>query len=115
MKIVVGRIISLLAVILLASGYYFAATTTTEKVFNKNNFKVHLTKLVDAQDEFSSLEEEEEEEEDFNADFSDSYWLEVKHTHFIFVFYKSFRNIYKSQCDAKISIPLWLKNRSIII
>ena len=115
MKIVVGRIISLLAVILLASGYYFAATTTTEKVYNKNNFKVQLTKLVDSQDEFSSLEEEEEEEEDYNADFSDSYWLEVKPTHFILVFYKSFRNIHKSQCNAKTCVPIWLKNRSIII
>ena len=114
MKVVVGRIISLLAVLLLASGYYFAATNTTEKVYTKKDFKVQLTKLVDTQDEFSSLEEEEEEE-NFNADFSDTYWLEESPIYFIPVYYKSFRHIYKSQCNSNIRVPLWLKNRSIII
>ena len=114
MKVVVGRIISLLAVLLLASSYYFAATNTTEKVYTKKDFKVQLSKIVDTQDEFSSLEEEEEEE-NLNLDFSDSYWLEENSAYFIPVFYKSFRHIYKSDLNLNVHVPLWLRNRSIII
>ena len=116
MKIALGRIISMLAVILLASGYYFSATHFVSSEFPKDKDKVQLNKLVETQDELSSIQgEEEEEEEDFNTDFSETHYLVDQQTDLIPVLYKSFRHIYKSQRDLYCSVPLWLKNRSIII
>jgi hypothetical protein len=115
MKIALGRIISMLAVILLASGYYFSATHFVSSEFHKEKDKVQLTKLVEAQDELSSIQGEEEEEEDFNSDITDPHYLVDQQTDLIPVLHKSFRHIYKSQRDLYCSVPLWLKNRSIII
>jgi hypothetical protein len=115
MKIALGRIISMLAVFLLASGYYFSATHFASSEFHKHKDGLQLNKLVDTQDELSSVQGEEEEEEDFNSDISDSHYYTDKQTDLIPVQYKSFRHIYKSQRSSYISVPLWLKNRSIII
>ncbi len=105
----------MLAVFLLVSGYYFSATHFLSSKFHKNKDGVQLNKLVDMHDELSSVQGEEEEEEDFNSDISDSHYYTGKLTDLISVQYKSFRHIYKSQCNSYTSVPLWLKNRSIII
>ena len=114
MKIVVGRIINMLAVLILLLGHVSAANASTFKPTKSDkSLKFYKLDLVD--DVNSFLEEEEEEEEKFSNDY---FTLSPVHTiEFSEQLTKntSYLHFSKHKNEKNTSLPLWLEVRHIII
>ncbi len=116
MKIVIGRLINMLAVLILLFGHISAANATTYN-FKKTDKTLKFSKLNLSDDESSFLEdeEEEEEEEDFHSHFYDIH-LEnsvvqefLSKKVYVNSVYKHLKN------ENNTSLPLWLEVRHILI
>lgn len=114
MKIVIGRIINMLAVLILLFGHISAAYATTNN-FKKTDKTLKFSVLDFNDGENSFLEDEEEEEEEFHSLFYDFY-LEKSAVHKFLskkVYVKSAYKHLKNENNT--SLPLWLEVRHILI
>ena len=116
MKIVIGRIINMLAVLILLLGHVNSAKAfSTQQFKSDKSLKFYKLDLVDDANSFLEDEEEEEEEEDFANDYftlpSDNFFefneQVTKNT--------SNQNFSKHKNEKNTSLPLWLEVRHILI
>ncbi len=116
MKIVIGRLINMLAVLILLFGHVSAANATTY-ISKKSDKTLKFSKLNLTDDENSFLEdeEEEEEEEDFHSHFYDIH-LENQ-VEVLFPSEKQHVNVVYNHLNNEnnTSLPLWLEVRHILI
>jgi len=117
MKIIVGRIINMLAVLILLFGHVSAANASTFKITKSDkSLKFYKLDLVDATNSFLEDEEEEEEEEE---KFSNDYFsLPPVHSfEFSEQLTKNTSNLHfsKHKNEKNTSLPLWLEVRHILI
>jgi len=116
MKIIVGRIINMLAVLILLFGHVSAANASTFKYSKSDkSLKFHKINLVDDVNSFLEDEEEEEEEENcllhyYIVPFENSIeYLEFEKK----ILYNQKFLDYKNEQNT--TLPLWLEVRHIII
>ena len=116
MKIVIGRIVNMLAVLILLFGHVSAANATSFKELKSDkSLKFYKLNLVDDVNSFLEDEEEEEEEEDFSIDY---FVLPPAHS---FEFSEQVsknttnQNFSKHKNEKNTSLPLWLEVRHILI
>ena len=116
MKIVIGRIINMLAVLILLFGHVSAANASTFKLTKSDKtLKFYKLELVDDVSSFLEDEEEEEEEEKFSNEY---FTLSPVHTNeFREQLTKNTSNLHfsKYKNENNTSLPLWLEVRHIII
>ena len=116
MKIIVGRIINMLAVLILLLGHVSAANASTFKPTKSDkSLKFYKLDLVDDVNSFLEDEEEEEEEEKFSNDY---FTLPLVHTiESSKQLTKNTSNLHfsKHKNEKNTSLPLWLEVRHIII
>ncbi len=116
MKIVIGRIINMLAVLILLFGHMSAANATSYN-HKKSDKTLKFSKLSLTDDENSFLEdeEEEEEEEDFHSHFYDIH-IENKEEILFPSEYHHVNKVYNYlNYESNTSLPLWLEVRHILI
>ncbi len=114
MKIIIGRIINMLAVLILLFGHVSASYATTYKA-NKSTKSLKFYKLELTDDAGSFLEdEEEEEEEDFH---SFHYYIDLEPFDFLTQTTYSTREIIaiSPSKTSYSSLPRWLEVRHILI
>ena len=116
MKIVVGRVINMLAVLILLFGHVASANASSFKPTKSDkSLKFYKLDLVDDVNSFLEDEEEEEEEEKFSNDY---FTLSPVHTiEFSEQLTKNTSNLHfsKHKNEKNTSLPLWLEVRHIII
>ena len=116
MKIIVGRIINMLAVLILLLGHVSAANASSFKhTKSDKTLKFYKFNLVDATNSFLEDEEEEEEEENcqlhyYIVPFENS--IECLEFETKILYNQKFSD-YKNEKNT--SLPLWLEVRHIII
>jgi len=115
MKIVIGRLINMLAVLILLFGHIFSVNAISIKP-SKTDKSLKFYKLDLVDDENSFLEDEEEEEED---DFSHNYFVSPGFQSFESlekqIKKSSQQNFYIQKSHLTTSIPRWLEIRHILI
>ena len=115
MKIVVGRIINMLAVLILLLGHVSAVNASTFKPTKSDkSLKFYKLDLVDDVNSFLE-DEEEEEEEDFQNKYitlSPFHTLEIQENTTTNTTYLHFS---KHKNEKNTSLPLWLEVRHILI
>lgn len=115
MKIAIGRIINMLAVIILLFGHISTASACSSKQL-KSDKSLKFYKLELSDDEGSFLEDEEEEEEE---DFSSDYF--ILHPFQLVEFRENVypnsakQHFYNLKNQKNTSLPLWLEVRHILI
>lgn len=116
MKIVIGRIVNMLAVLILLFGHVSSANATTFKhIKSDKSLKFYKLNLVDDANSFLEDEEEEEEEDDFSNDYftlpsGNSFEFNEQVTK-----NTSNQNFSKHKNEKNTSLPLWLEVRHILI
>ena len=116
MKIVIGRIINMLAVLILLFGHVSSANATSFKQLKTDkSLKFYKLDLIDDENSFLEDEEEEEEEEDFSNDYFTLPW--VRSIEFSEQISKNTSNLHfsKHKNEKNTSLPLWLEVRHILI
>ena len=116
MKIVVGRVINMLAVLILLFGHVASANASSFKPLKSDkSLKFYKLDLVDDVNSFLEDEEEEEEEEKFSNDY---FTLSPVHTNEFseqLIKNTSYLHFSKHKNEKNTSLPLWLEVRHIII
>ena len=116
MKIVIGRIINMLAVLILLFGHVSAANAITYKnVKPDKTLKISKLNLSDDENSFLEEEEEEEEEEDFHSHFYSIHLDNQIELQTISTYVQSDRNYLHLKNENNTSLPLWLEVRHILI
>lgn len=116
MKIAIGRIINMLAVIILLFGHISTASASSFKQLKSDkSLKFYKLELSDEVGSFLEDEEEEEEEEDFTSDYF------ILHPFQPFEFRETVYQNSAKQRFCKLnnkkntSLPIWLEVRHILI
>ena len=116
MKIVIGRIINMLAVLILLFGHVSTVKAFSHKQFSSDkSLKFSKLELVDNVSSFLEDEEEEEEEEDFHnkhITLSPFHILEIQEN---ITTNTSDLHFSKHKNEKNTSLPLWLEVRHILI
>lgn len=112
MRILVGRIISFLAVILLASNYVYSANIPVKEI-TKCDHEIKFSKQVANSASNTFFEEDEEEQ------LENHFYVEYQYNDFSFHpvarFLSKENKWVKTSKSSSSSVPLWLKIRHLII